>query len=411
MKKLICCIAVIYFLGSCSREVNSGFNYKAADSVALDESKVVITREPWSIRQINDSVAGAIIAGQQVSLYELRTGKNIRNFNTRNINFDSLTKTTYQQHYKERSYHYDALTAGGLSNGNSQMLDFIHSDKRYYIYVNTTVDVNYDKDTAQLKKYENDPQIKAIREKTGEFNLIVQEYLEYLFVTDEEFKLLQIIPLYENELLKKDGYSPLYQRGFMVSNNAIIFSIIKDDLVTKGAETTLNSCNNCCALAKVDLDHPDQLTYLLPFENMNMKNYNLHHFFSSLFRLKVNEKNTFFSNGKGIYTVETGKSALPESALKANEWISDFSWNDHRILLATYMTYKKKHPSDTDIAYGVDSIANFRIRVMGPDSGTDITEKVLAPSGLSPIDVNAEKIVWIVKDKEHYYLKSLCREK
>jgi hypothetical protein len=395
------------FLGSCSREAGSSFSFDPADSVKVDESKTVITRFPSGMKEINDSVTGMVVNGQQISLYNISSGINVSNFSTQKFNFDSLVHCTYQKQYEgKRIYTYDAKTAGGLTDGNSQVLGFDHSEGAFYIYVNTLVDVNYDNDTLTLKKYENDPQLKAIKEKTGSYSLVVQDYLEFIFVTDEQFKIRSIIPLYERNALKAKDYFPYYQRTFAVQGNAIYAPILKNSETSQGISGKLRSDPGSFTLAKLDTKDLQAAEFRLSYKDIDFSDFSLNDFFSVPLVLKYNTNGLLFSNGKEICNTESAEKLFSKKALDAHEWISDFYPNSNSMLtLVTYTTAKKVHPSEMDLAYGIDSISSIHIKVFDKEKNTWLADKAVQTKTNPMFLVTNSKIIYIEKGKENYYFK------
>jgi hypothetical protein len=394
------------FLGACTRETGD-YTFDAADSAKIDESQLVLTRFPSGMKAVNDSVLGMVVNGQKIALYNVSTGMNLRNFSSQQMNFDSLIRCTYQEHYKgTRVYTYDALTAGGLSDGNSQVLGFDHDGSSFYIYVNTLVDVNYDQDTAQIKKYESDPQLQAIKKTTGSYNLIVQEYLEFLFVTDEQFRIKNVIPLYEKNALKKEDYAIYYQQEFAVEGNTIYAPVLKNDQVTGNLDAMLKTSPGLYSIAKLNTQNTETAELKLSYEQIDYRGFSLGDFFSAPLVLKYNTNEMLFSNGKEICAVESGDKVFAQSPLMKNEWISDFWRNDdRRLTMVTYTTAKKSHPSDIDLAYSIDSISSMHLKIFDKEKQRWLADKPIRALTNPGFLVTSDKIICIEKGKENYFLK------
>lgn len=407
MKKLIGLTILTYFLGGCAREVGS-YSFENTDSVKIDESKLVLTNFPSGMEEINDSVVGIVNMGQKISLYNINTGNNIRNFSTENINFDSIINVTFQKRYPDkREYIYDAIYAGGLSDGNSQVKAFRFSDNAFYIYVNTLVEVKLLNDPDQLKKYENNPEVKAALKLAGSANLSVMEYIEFIFVTDNLFRLKKVIPQYEKAKLKREDYSPFYQKGFTINEGSVYVPILKGGQTFENVRSKLKDDKAYFSLAKFDLANPDSAVFRLSFKDMDFTTLSLQDYLSSYFQFKNDAEGLLFSNGKEICDVETGEKLFAKKSLKSNEWISDFHKNnDNEVTMVTYKLNKKLHPTETEVAYGIDSVSGIQIKVFNENTGWSPAKQI--PSTVKPMFlVTKNKIIYIEKDKDNYYFKHI----
>lgn len=406
MRKLIFLFILTYFPGGCAREVST-YSFENTDSVKVDESQTVLTRFPSGLKEISDSVVGMVNAGQKISLYNVYTGKNLLNFSTQLFNFDSLFKSTFQKHYEgKREYTYDAHSAGGLSHGNSQVLAFSYSDNTFYIYVNTLVEVKHLNDSDQLKKYAEQPEVKAVLKKTGSIKLSVSEYIEFIFVTDDQFKIKKVIPLYERNKLTQEKYSCFFQKGFTAGEASLYVPILKAGETFGTLRSLLKQDDRFFSLAKLNISDYEAVDYRLSYKEIDLKDFSLGDYLSSTyFTFKNDAKGLLFCSGKEICAVETGEKVFSKAPLKKNEWISNFYNSENDLTLVTYTIDKKTHPSDIDIAYCIDSISSRHIKVFDKKNNKWLFDKALSIKANPMFLVTNNKIIYLEKDKQNYYFK------
>lgn len=180
------------FLGGCVQE-KSEYVFENTTVSEIDESRIVLTRFPSELREINDSIIGAMNTGTHLSLYNIFTGKNTANFSTESLSIDSLITETYRKKYaNKREYIYDATASAGMSGGNAQLLNFYYSENKYYVYVNTLAEVKYVNDTEALQRFLQTANAKQLN--TEDIDIQIMEYLEFLFELDDQLKIEKIIP-------------------------------------------------------------------------------------------------------------------------------------------------------------------------------------------------------------------------
>ncbi|MDQ3046669.1 MAG: hypothetical protein M3R27_03905 [Bacteroidota bacterium] len=404
MKQIFSVFILSYFLGACTREVST-VSFQSSDSVAIDESSLVITRFPSSLKQVDDSILGMINNGQNLSLYNMYSGKNVRNFSTQKVNFDSLIQTTFQKQYAgKRIYMYDAATAGGLSDGNSQVLHFDHANDKFYIYVNTMANVDYNKDTSKINQLKKDPQVKAMTEKIGGFKIIVSEYLEFLFVTDKDFHTEEIIPLYPNETISKNKYSCLWSKSFAVDGNSIYVPILQaQDNINLKDKIRGNATSY--SLAKVPLGS-GPADFRLSDETISLKDFTTLQFYNASHRFKKSEKGLLYTNGKEICNIEDSEKIFVDTLLKKNEWLVDFYTNGELSTFVSYTLEKKKNPSETDIAYQIDSISGVFMKAYDHQGKKWVAEKIVSTGSGLLFLLTKDKIIRVEKKEENYYFQS-----
>ncbi|HEY0029728.1 MAG TPA: hypothetical protein VGC65_03130 [Bacteroidia bacterium] len=406
MKKLFYVTLVTCFLSACAQKT-SNYNFESASSVKIDESKVVLTRFPSVLTEIDDSTIAAINSLRKLSIYNIYSGKNIANFTTEKIKFDSLIRETFQKKYEgRRQYIYDEATAGGLSEGNSQVLFFYYSDNTFYIYVNTLAQVNYINDPAELLKYSENEKIKELKKESGDVNLQIMQYLEFVFVVDKNLRLQKILPLYEKTQLKNDKYSPFYQKGFAVSNSKLFVPIQKDDQSFEKITSQLKWESNLNTLAVFDLKNDQKTDYRLGFKDIDFNDFSLHDYFSSAFVFRKNTNGLSFSNGKDICEIESGKKLFSKKQLRTNEWIQSYQMDDNQnLILVTYTLDKNANPTEFEKNYGLDSLSSIQLRTFNTQSMEWGNEKALPTSINLSMLVTHDKLIYFDKDEENYYLK------
>ncbi len=407
VRYLIFLLMLVCFLGGCTRETNHFHLSETTDSVKIDESKIVMTRFPGGLKEINDSIIGLINNNQYISLYNIVTGENVLNFSTASINFDSLVKNTFQKRFLgKRLYNYTPESAGGLSGGNSQVAGFDYYNHSFYIYVNILVDVNYDNDPEKLKKLYEEPSLKALKEKSGDFDLIVGEYLEFIFITDEQFNLTRIVPLFERNKLLTDDYCPYYLKNYAANNTALFVPIQKNQTPVNLHSKVLTG-SGIYTLAKIDLNVDEGVEYALESKNIDFDGYTLGQYYSSCLMFKSSFGKLYFSNGKEICEIENEKKLFSKTYLARNEWISDFYSQEGYLLLTTYKTYKKTNPTEMDNAYEIDSTGNISAKIFDLKSQAWKEIKEFKYNSSKSFYITNDKIIYIEKGKENYVIKTI----
>lgn len=406
MKKTIayCFLIFIFFSGACSRE-KSEYTFETSNPIELDESKIVLTTFPSALTEINDSILGALNSGSQLSLYNIFTGKNTANFSTANVSFDSVITTTYRKKYaNKRKYIYDATVASGMSGGNSQLLNFWFSENTFYVYVNTLVEVNYDNDKEELQRFLKTANAQQLSNSTEDVNIQVMEYLEFIFVLDEQLQIKKIIPLYERARLKKDNYSPFFQKGFAVKNNQLFTPIYNSEKGISDLSGKMVCNNTFFALANYDLTNDDAVQYSLPYKTIDFNDFSVRNYFTSPFSFRDDENELLFSNGKEILNVRSEKKIFSKILLEENEWISDFRKQKNTVTMLTYKLFQKQQQSEAEKMYGSDSLGDVQIKIFQTEL---IATMELPLKTRTTVLITKDKVFLVEKDKEHYYFKSI----
>ena len=75
--------------------------------------------------------------------------------------------------------------------------------------------------------------------------------------------------------------------------------------------------------------------------------------------------------------------------------------------MATYRLEKKQNPTEFEKAYGIDSIADIKLKLFDLEKSTWIAEKDLSVKNIS-LTVTKDKIIFFDKDKQNYYLKYIA---
>ena len=401
-------LIITCFLGGCAQKAGN-YVFENADSVKIDESKVVLTKFPSALKLINDSVAAAINSAQKLSLYNINDGKNFANFSSEKINFDSLIKQTFSKKYAgKRTYIYDRSSAAGLSDGNCQMLSFDFSDGLFYLYVNTLVQVEYVNDSAELRKFFEKEKVKEMRKENADATVQIMQYLEFIFVIDPQLKLKEIIPLYERSDLKEKKYTAYYQKGIAINAGKLFVPILKDDQTFDKITSPLKWSTGLYTLTTLDLKDNEKTDYKLSYNDISFKEYSLHNYFGASFIFKHSSDGLLFSNGKEICNVETALKIFEKQHLKANEWIQNFHYlSNKKMVLITYTLDKKVKPTELEINYGVDSLSGVKIKIFDTEKSGWSVEKVLPANTTLTYVTTDKKIISFGKDKEHYYFKSI----
>ena len=393
-------------MSACAHK-ESDYNFEKIHSVKIDESKIVLSKFPSELTEINDSTVG-VIASQKLSLYNIYSGRNIANFSAQTIKFDSLIRETFQKKYSgKREYNYDPASAGGLKGGNCQLTSFYYSNNAFYIYVNTLAQVKYINDSVGLAQYTENDRVKEAQKKYGkDMHVKIMEFVEFIFVVDNDFHLKKIIPLYENEQLKKDNYQPYYFKGFIINNDKMLFSILKRSEPVEKITSKMTPGKSYYTLADIGLENDNDVNYKLSFKDVDFSDFSLHDYFSSAFVFQQNSNVLIMSTGKEIYNVETGVRLFSKEHLKSNEWIQAFHYdNDKNLIAVTSCHFKKAHPTILEATYDIDSVGEIKIKMFEAKKSTWTDEKNIENKKNLSFLITKNKVVYFDKDKENYYFK------
>lgn len=390
-----------FFLGGCAQKKSEYF-FENITSAEIDESKIVLTRFPYELREINDSTIGAMNSGTHLSLYNIFTGKNTANFSTESLSFDSLITETYRKKYaNKREYIYDATATTGLSGGNAQLLNFYYSENTFYVYVNTLAEVKYVNDPQELQRFLKTANASNLNPE--DVNIQIMEYLEFVFELDNRLNIKKVIPLYARTKMKTDYYSPFFQKGFAIKGSQLFVPIYNSEKGLSDMSAKMNCNNELSCLAKYDLTNDSLVDYTLPYKTIDFIDFSVRNYFTSMFKFRNADSELLFSNGKEIVNVSSEKKVFTKDRLEKNEWISDFEKKNGTITLLTYKLLKKKLPTESEKTYGADSLCDLQIKIY--------QDELIATNKLSHANtsllVMANKVVLVEKDKEHYYFKSI----
>lgn len=390
-----------FFLGGCARE-KSEFFFENTGAVEIDESQIVLTRFPSELKEINDSIIGAMNSGTHLSLYNIFTGKNTANFSTESLSLDSLITTTYRKKYaNKREYIYDATASAGMSGGNAQLLNFYYSKNTFYVYVNALAEVKYVNDPQELQRFLKTANAKELN--TEDVDIQIMEYLEFIFELDNQLKIKKIIPLYSQTKMKADQYSPFFQKGFSVERNQLFVPIYNSEKGFSDMSAKMICNDNLYCLANYDLTNDTVVNYSLPYRTVDFSDFSIRNYFTSAFKFQAADDDLLFSNGKEIATVASERKVFSKEHLEKNEWIRDFHKDKSTITLLTYKLLKKKLPTESEKMYGADSVGDLQIKIYRDDL---IATEKLSQANTSLL-VTSNKVILVEKDREHYYFKSI----
>lgn len=390
-----------FFLGGCAQE-KSEYVFENTTVAEIDESRIVLTRFPSELREINDSIIGAMNTGTLLSLYNIFTGKNTANFSTESLSIDSLITETYRKKYaNKREYIYDATASAGMSGGNAQLLNFYYSENKYYVYVNTLAEVKYVNDPEELQSFLQTANAKQLN--TEDVDIQIMEYLEFIFELDNQLIIKKIIPLYARTKMKANQYSPFFQKGFAVEGTQLFVPIYNSEKGFSDMSAKMVCNNQLSCLANYDLTNDSLVNYSLPYKTIDFSDFTIRNYFTSMFKFRNADSELLFSNGKEIVGVTSEKKVFSKDRLEKNEWIRDFQKNKGTITLITYKLLKKKLPTESEKIYSADSLCDLQIKVY---DGELVATKNLTGQTTSFL-VTANKVIFIEKDKEHYYFKSI----
>nr|MBA3971341.1 hypothetical protein [Bacteroidota bacterium] len=376
---------MIGFVG-CTHKTDT-YNFETINTVKMDESKVVLSRYPSQVEAINDSIIAAVNSYQTVSLYNIYSGKNTLNFSTRTVNFDSLTKYTYQKKYEgTRKYIYDS-SSEGLSGEGGQVKSFQYADNTFYILISTMAEVSYVNDSSALATYSENEKVKQLKKKYGAVNMRVMDYMNFLFVTDDQFNLKKIIPLYESKNLKNSHYFPIYERAFLANKNHIYVYLSKDN----EAYTTMRSKKQLQDLyiAKINIQDSEKTECFVGKANIDFAGFTIHDYYAAPIKLSLDDNELIYANSREVCEVESGKKIFSAKNLLSNESIAScYIDSKKQIIMVNYLTDSKNNPTEFDIQYALDSLHSLAVKVFDMKTQKWLSEKKLPSAVHLPFSVS-----------------------
>ncbi len=394
-------------MSACTHKTTN-YNFENASAVKVDESKLVLTRFPVQLEEINDSIVAAINSYKTVSLYNIFSGKNVANFSLININFDSLIQQTFQKKYEgERKYNYNKGAVAGLAGMGEKTGLFQYIHNKFYICVSVLSEVSYLHDSTELLKLNENEKIKQFKKTHKEVNVRITDYVNFLFVTDDKFNLQEVIPLYTPPLFKNNNYYPIYERAFYVDGNDLHVFLLK----TNEPYETVRSKKDVSSYytAVINLEDETKTHFTLNNDAIDYSGFSYDDYLGSATKFYNKNNALLFFNGKEICEVKSGKKVFSRKNLKANEWVNSFYVNevDHKIVLVDYEKDKKKTPTEFEEHYAIDSLNTARIRIFDTKNLQWIVEKKLPLTFHFPFLVTKNKIIYLDKDKQSYYFNCI----
>lgn len=392
----------ICLLCSCARETVS-WSLGDPVSIEMDESQLIMQSSPSQIRTINDSLVAMIINRSQLSFYNLYTGKNVKSFSARTLNFDSLLNVTYNDHYKgSRQYLYDSSSAGGLADAGYQMSAYYYTGELFYIYVNAQIEVKYIDDPDELKKQMSNPQIKEVVEKYKGANFQFVEWVEFIFITDKDLKLQKTLPLYQRSQLA-DRYSPIFQSGFAADQTYLYTAVMPAGIMLGKMDADRDSPSLFYSVARLNINHEKDVKFLFSNEELDYSQFSYENRYLSERFFKTSEEGLLFSNGKEIWSVEKNSPLMKAGKLRDNEWICNFYADRDQLLLTTYTLDKKAYQPGMGKGKVPDTISSYNVIRIDRKMDTLVLKK-LQLKDYSRFDIDRRKVIYVERDKEHYYL-------
>lgn len=400
-ERIVYFLVIICFMGSCTHKADSIVLSKTV-TIPIDESKLVLMRLPKKLRSINDSTVAAVNSSQKISLYDLRNGNNILNFSLDVFNFDSLVHETFQKKYNGiKTINYNQ--GYELNGTNYQLINYYNTDSAFYIQISLIAEVEDLKNPAEMK-FSNRGDIKISQDSIENVRIVFMDYLNFIFITDQNFKIRQIVPMYIESTIRNNLYYPYYLKNFFVDNSFIYVPVAKIDPQPDLEAKINNEPANFC-LAKIDLHNQQSVNYLMNHRTLDFTDFRLQDYLSTHFSYNVNDNRKLFCTAKEIAEIkESGTKLFHKKDLKSNEWIEDFHQNKNQeLLMITYTIDKKGSVIISGKACPIDSVTGKHLKIFNLKTNTWSAEKAL-PVGHQDVALSRDKIIFLSRDEKNYYL-------
>ncbi len=371
-------------------------------SIKVDEKNFVWTQFPTRVISVDSDRIATLNSSQVIAIYDLKTGNNLDFFDISKQNFDkdSLIINTYAKKFEKKAI-YKTIEDDNVEpfGKKTQIKAFSYSDKKFYIQFSVLCDILHQEDSACQQIINENEQLKSLMEKYGSIKLVESNFLDFLCITNEHFQVLNIAPLYYSNFLEEEGISPAYNKYFLWNENKLKFAVSKSSY-----QEVSKDRNYKISLATGDIFNTENI--VIPENNLNLdySDFGVQKIYSSpLLFSRIGDKN-YCSNSKEVINVSDQDKLLIKDDLEKNEWIEAFSMIDNNtiVMLNTFNT-SKKHPTDFEKNYEIDSTINKQIKIIDRSSKKILLKDNLLPSSYSPI-ITESKIIYFSKDAEGYYI-------
>jgi hypothetical protein len=390
---------MICLVSSCTHKADSIILSKTAN-VAIDESSLVLLRLPQKLRPVTDSAIAVINSAQKLSLYNIYSGKNQSNFSLEKFNFDSLVEETYKKKYsgiKEINYEKEYQ----LNGTNYQLINYYNTKNSFYVLVSLLAEVKLL--DAAASSLINGLENKAIQAEDVEIQ--VMDYLNFVFVTDNNFKIREVIPMYAESFIRNDQYYPYYHKNFLVQENIIYIPVAKID-PNPNLEAKISAIPGTFSLVKVDLHNQNSLQYLMDNKNLDFSDFRLQDYLATHFSYCITgDHKELFCSAKEIAELSEHESKIFEKKhLQSNEWIESFSETKNgKFTILSSTVDKKNSVVISGRTCPVDTITAKTLRTFDLSEGKWNAEAKL-PLIRSEMCLSQNKILFLSKDENNYYI-------
>jgi hypothetical protein len=392
---------VFFILGALSCSDSRNLFLEKNKPVKVDESKLVLTQFPSKIVFVNENNIATLNSFQIIGIYDLAFGNNILNFDISklSINQDSLINSTFGKKY-ESSILYKTIEDDNVEpfGKKRQIKSFSFDNNKFYIHFSVLCDIIYKQDSSNADLINKNAKLKSLVEKYGSIQLTEMDFLDFLCITNDKFIIQKIIPIYYSNMLKNNGFVPLYNKQFFVENNKLYFAISKS-ILDKNSNKYIFHEN----IAQGDITNYDYLNIDEKELNLDYSEFNKQKFYSSPLLFSKFEENYYYSNTKEISRWNGLDKILAKNDLEKNEWIDAFSMiNENKVIMFNSFHSSKLHPTEFELNYGVDSVTNKQIKIFDCKTRKSLLSEAIPLDSYSPISSNS-KIVFMNKDDKNYF--------
>lgn len=325
--KLICLVVLLFFC-SCINKTNKCVGICELRTVVVDETDLLIERQPYSLSILNDSIACLIVNDQQLVLYNINTGIPCKIIDSTSIDlskFRSELIKEKQKYFKENDYNY--LSDKEVEDYNSAALP-------KYLFHSLIIQDS----TPFLLASVFTPYIKRNKDT---LDFVYSESTFYIVEFDKEFNskrniIESLVPHHLTDF--KKPFSWLFQ-GFIVDD-----SLVYTNVNSEGRVEDYN--NSLSAVYKIT---PNGLKFkafldIKRSEKLSEKYQNYISESTPTPYLKKGNK-FFVSNGSHLFELITGKRIANNLLSDEEDKIIinfDFSINKKYMLYSCYDTVKNK---------------------------------------------------------------------
>lgn len=391
-------IIIICFMGCTHKADDVTFDDKRTS--VIDESKLVLMRNPANLQFVSDSVVAVTNSHQKLSVYNYYSGKNLQNFSLDKFDFDSLISLTYRKKYDGiKTYKYDK--GFELNGDNYQLINYYYTNKTYYVFISLLAGVNDLKDSSAIVKARNSEASKNLDNAAKAAPITVYDYVNFMFTLDDRFLIKDVAPMYAEYEIRKQDYFAYFHKNFAVEKDYIYVPVAKTSDNINLQEKVDDHKNNF-AFVKINLHDQSNMQFIVDYNDLDFSDYRMQDYFDACCTYASSGDDLLACTGKEIINIQTRQKLFAKENLNKDEWIDNFYKKEgHLLFLSTYTKSHLKSITISGHVCPVDSTTESHLKVFDTKANKIIIDKKLPAVFVGML--SKDKILNTTYDKKNYY--------